>query len=90
MEVARLGVELELQLHAYATATATPDPSRICDLHHSSRQRQILNSLSEARDRNRILMDTSQVLHLLSHNGDSIILIIEVTIFWRRIAIFFM
>ena len=27
-----------------------PDPSRICDLHHSSRQSQILNPLSEARD----------------------------------------
>ena len=30
--------------------TATPDPSRVCDLHHSSGQCQILNPLSEARD----------------------------------------
>ena len=37
MKIPRLGVELELQLSAYATATATPD--------------QILNPLSEARDR---------------------------------------
>ena len=61
MKVLRLGVELELQMPAYATATATPDPSRICDLHHSSRQCQILNPLSEARDRTRVLKDTSQI-----------------------------
>ena len=42
-EVPRLGVKLELQLPAYTTATATPDPSRACDLHHSSWQRWILN-----------------------------------------------
>ena len=36
---------------AYTTATATPDLSHICDLHHSSQQRQILNPLKEARDR---------------------------------------
>ena len=31
-----------------ATATATPDPSHVCDLHHSSRQP---NLLSKAKDR---------------------------------------
>ena len=36
MEVSRLGVESELQLPGYATVTATLDPSRVCDLHHSS------------------------------------------------------
>ena len=46
---------------AYATATATPDPSRICDLHHSSQQHWILNPLSEARDPICGLMDTSQI-----------------------------
>ena len=35
---------------AYTTATATPDPSCVCNLHHSSQQRQILNPLSEGRD----------------------------------------
>ena len=50
MEVLRLGVESELLLLAYATATATPDPSHVCKLHHSSRQRWILNPLSKARD----------------------------------------
>ena len=34
MEVPSLGVESELL--AYTTATAMPDPSRVCDLHHSS------------------------------------------------------
>ena len=37
-------LHMELHLPAYttatATATATPDPSRICSVHHSSRQRQ--------------------------------------------------
>ena len=50
MEVARLEVALELWSLAYVTATATSDLSRICNLHHSSRQRWILNPLSEAGD----------------------------------------
>ena len=50
MEVPRLGVESELSLPAYARATATPDLNHVCDLHHSSQQRQILNPLSEAGD----------------------------------------
>ena len=33
-----------------------PDPSRVYDLHQSSRQRWILNPLSEARDRTHSLM----------------------------------
>ena len=60
MEVLRLGVESELQLPAYVTATA-PDPHRICDLRHSSWQHQILNPLSEARDRTRNLKVPSQI-----------------------------
>jgi len=61
MEVPRLGVELELQLPASITATATQDPSRICNLHHSSWRRRILNPLSEARDQTYVLMDASQI-----------------------------
>ena len=34
----------------YTTATAMPDPSCVYDLHHSLRQSQLLNPLSEARD----------------------------------------
>ena len=50
IKVPRLRVKSELQPPAYATATATSDPSRICNLHHSLRQCQILNPLSGARD----------------------------------------
>ena len=46
---------------AYATATAMWDLSRVCDLHHSSWQRQILNPLSKARDQNHNLMVPSQI-----------------------------
>ena len=67
MEVLRLGVESELQLPAYATVIATQDPSHICDLHHSSRQHQIPDSLSKARDWTCILMDSFP----LHHNGNS-------------------
>ena len=61
MEVPRLGVESELQLLAYTTATAMPDPSRVCELHHSSWQYQIPDPLSKARDQTHSLMDTRQV-----------------------------
>ena len=56
MEVPGLGVQSELQLRDYTTTTGTWDPSCVCDLHHSSWQRWILNPLSEARDRTRNLM----------------------------------
>ena len=58
MEFPRLGIELRPQQLAYATAAATWDLSLICDLHHSSQKRQILNPLIEARDGTHILMDT--------------------------------
>ena len=38
-----------------------PDPSRVCDLHHSSQQHQILNPLSEARDQTRNLIVPSPI-----------------------------
>ena len=61
MEVPRLGVQSELQPPAYTRATATRDPSRVCNLHHSSRQRRILNPLSKGRDRTRNLMVPSRI-----------------------------
>ena len=42
-------------------ATATRDPSRVCNLHHSSRQRRIVNPLSKGRDRTRNLMVPSRI-----------------------------
>ena len=61
MDVPRPGVESELQPLAFTTATAMPALRHVCDLHHSSQQRQILNPQSEARDQTRILMVTSGV-----------------------------
>ena len=61
-------VESELQLPA--TATAVWDPSHFCNLYHNSWQCQILNPVSNARDQTHILMDTTQVHNLLSHNGN--------------------
>ena len=43
---------------AKATATSTEDPSCICDWHHSLWQCWILNPQSEAKDQNRILLET--------------------------------
>ena len=54
-------VSLELQQPAYTTATATPDASCVCNLHHSSQQRRILNPLNKARDPTHIFTDTSWV-----------------------------
>ena len=45
----------------HATATETADPSRFCNLHHSSWQHSILNPLSKARNWICVLMDTSQI-----------------------------
>ena len=67
MEVPRLEGALELKLPIHATATATPGPSSVFDLHHSSQQFWILTHWV----RPGILMDTSWVPNLLSHNGNS-------------------
>ena len=64
MEVPRLGVKSELQLPAYVAAPATPYLGPML-LH------QILNPLSEDKNRTHILMDTSWVLNQLSHNRSS-------------------
>ena len=72
MDVPRFGVESELQLPAYATATVTRDLSPICDLPQSFQQLWTLNSLSEARDQTCILMDTSGVFNMLSHDRNSL------------------
>ena len=61
MEVPRLGAELELELSAYTTVTETQGPSHVCDLHHSSQQCWITDTLSEARDGTHILMDPSWI-----------------------------
>ena len=64
MEVPRLRVEWELQLLAYGM----PQPQ----------QGGILNSLSEARDQTRILMDTSQIhFHCTTTGTPSVLIFIQ-------------
>ena len=75
MEIFRLGFESELQLLPYATATAMQDPSCVCHLHHSSWQCQILNPLSKARKTPHPHEYYSD-LFLLSHNGNSLNMIV--------------
>ena len=50
-----------LRLGVYTTATATPDPSHVCYLHPSSRQRVIFNPLTKAKDRTLKLMVPSRI-----------------------------
>ena len=60
-----------------------------CDLHHSSQQHQLFNSLSEARDQTYILMDTNLVLNLLRHDGNpraNILSYFIITFFFFRAA----
>ena len=64
MEVPWLGAESELQLPAYATATGMRELGHICNLHHSSRQRQIPDPLNRARDGTHILMNISQAHYI--------------------------
>ena len=73
MEVPRLRVELELRLLAYATFPATGEPSRVCDLHHSFLLLFFLNPLSEARDRIRVLLDTSQIRFRCATTGTPVL-----------------
>ena len=62
MEVPRLGIKSERATAAgYGTATATRDPNHVCDLHCSSWKHQLLNPLSDARDRVLNLMVPSRI-----------------------------
>jgi len=51
-------VRIEATAEGYATATATPHPNHTFDLCHSLQQCRILNPLSKARNRTRILTKT--------------------------------
>ena len=71
IKVPRLGVESEPEPQAYTKATTTQDPSHICNLHHSSRQCQILNPLSKARDQTHNIIVPSLIRQPLSHDENS-------------------
>ena len=87
-EVPRLGDESELHLLAYTTATATPDLSHVCDLLTGYGNAGSFNPLSKARDTH-ILIDTSWILNLMSHNGNSSLWLLLIFFFWPwwRIAV---
>ena len=84
MEFPRPGVKSELQLQASTTATAMQDRSRIFNLHHSLWQRQIFNSLSEARDGTSNLMDPSQIRFRCATRGTPLEGILNDYIFLRN------
>ena len=70
MDIPRLGVN---QNYSCLPMLQLPtlDQSHVCNPHHSSRQCGMLNPLSKARDWTCVLMDTSWVHYLLSHNENS-------------------
>ena len=56
------GFQARDRIGAVATRTiATRDLSRVCNLHHSSRQRRILNPVSKGRGQTRNLMVPSRI-----------------------------
>ena len=63
--VAHGGSQARGRIGAVATGLrqshSNADPSRVCDLYHSSWQRRIVNPLSKGRDRTRNLMVPSQI-----------------------------
>ena len=82
MDNPKLGVQLELQLPAYATAIAPPDPSCICNLHHGSQQRWILNLLSKASDGTCNLMVPSRICFCYAKMGTPAVVIVNPVSQW--------
>ena len=58
-----------MEIPRLTTATAMQEPSHVCDLHHSSWQRQVLNPLSKARDWTQNLMVPSQIRFHCTRTG---------------------
>ena len=85
----RLGVKSELQLLAYTPGTATWDLSHICNLHHSSQQLQILNTLTNAGDQTCILMDTSPIAEPQQELPNTIILVCNLALLQLKVYISF-
>ena len=91
MEVPGLAVESELQLQAYTTviAIAMPEQSHVCELHHSSWQRHILNPLSKAREQTCNLTVPSRIRFRCSIMGTPLLCLFFGLVFYstsKRIA----
>ena len=69
-------IEIALNKQAYAKAIVMQDPSRICDLYHSSWQYGILNPLSEAMDQTCNLMVPSQIRSRCATTGTPVVMIL--------------
>ena len=65
------GVQIRATAAGYTIATAIPDPSHVCNLTTAHSNAGSFNPLSEAGDRTCVLMDTSWILNLMSHSGNS-------------------
>ena len=74
MESPRLGAK---SFPADTTATAMSDLSQVCDLHHSSWQRQMLNPLNEARDQTCILMVPSWICFCCATTGTPVYFLLD-------------
>ena len=68
-KVPSIGVQSEAAAAGLLHSHSKPDVSHACDLHHSSLQCQICNTLSKARDWTHILMDTSRVHYSWATKG---------------------
>ena len=73
-EVPRLEVQ---SVTAASIPTAMPDPSRVCNLHHSSPQHRSPDPLREARDQACILKDTSQIRLHCAAMGTLVLFILD-------------
>ena len=69
----RIGATAAGLHHSHRNIRSEPrsDSIRVCDLCSNLQQHWILNPLIEARHWTQILMGTSRVCNLLSHNGNS-------------------
>ena len=85
IKVSRLEVTSELQLLAYALATAMWDLNHICELHHGSQQRWILNPLSKTRDQTCILMHPSWI-HKLAEPQRELLNICNICLFLKVVT----
>ena len=90
MEVPRLGVTSQLQVLAYTTATAMEDLNHVYDLHHSSKQHQILNPLCKGSDWTYVLMDTHQIRYHGATTGTPAVFLFDIRVLQLNVITLYM